>query len=112
MIEEVNNKNVKGANKYFAFTKPGPLISGGYKFKSKYIVLGQDSDVYKFKRIIFIDDQMKYLREVESYCRKQGVDFFGVHYTESASAPVPELDLLLEKSRFNYDEQGVCCCVL
>ncbi|MEC8383068.1 MAG: DUF2608 domain-containing protein [Pseudomonadota bacterium] len=60
---------------------------------------------YKFKRIIFIDDQMKYLKEVESFCRKQGVDFFGVHYTESASAPVPELDLLLEKSRFNILKQ-------
>ena len=24
-------------------------MSGGYKFKSKYIMLGQDNDVYKFK---------------------------------------------------------------
>ncbi len=55
----------------------------------------------KFKRIIFIDDQKKYLEEVEKFCEGHGLDFVGIHYTESLLAPIPEFDFAKEKLRFN-----------
>ena len=56
-------------------------------------------------KIIFIDDQEKYLKEVEKFCAERGLDFVGIHYTESLLAPIPEFDSDKEKMRFNILEE-------
>ena len=40
---------------------------------------------------------MKYLEEVEKFCAQNGLDFIGIHYTESSLAPIPEFDFDKEK---------------
>lgn len=55
----------------------------------------------KFKTIIFIDDQMKYLREVEAFCIKKGIDFLGIHYRDVALKEILEVDFDREKLRFD-----------
>ena len=69
--------------------------------KGQVLGLALKSINKKFKRIIFIDDQKKYLEEVEKFCEGHGLDFVGIHYTESLLAPIPEFDFAKEKLRFN-----------
>lgn len=41
------------------------------------------------------------MAEVEKFCAQYGLDFVGIHYTESSLARVPEFDSAKEKMRFN-----------
>lgn len=77
------------------------IILTGLKDKGEVLGLALNSINKKFKRIIFIDDQEKYLEEVEKFCAQHGLDFIGIHYTESSFAPIPEFDPTKEKMRFN-----------
>lgn len=81
------------------------IILTGLKDKGEVLGLALNSLHKKFKRIIFIDDQEKYLEEVEKFCAQHGLDFVGIHYTESSLAPIPEFDSAKEKMRFNILEK-------
>lgn len=81
------------------------IILTALRDKGEVLGLVLKNSKKKFKRIVFIDDQIKYLEEVEKLCSEQGVDFFGIHYTESSFAPIPILDLEKEKLRFNVLKQ-------
>jgi hypothetical protein len=77
------------------------IILTGLGDKGEALGLALKSIDIKFKRIIFIDDQKKYLEEIESFCAQNGLDFIGIHYTESSLAPIPEFDSDKEMRRFN-----------
>lgn len=60
-----------------------------------------------FKQIIFIDDQIKYLKEVKNFCDKKQIKFIGIHYTESSKSPIPVFDQQKEKYRFDILEKDL-----
>jgi hypothetical protein len=76
------------------------IILTALKSKGEVLELALAKTKSKFKKIIFIDDQMKYLREVEKFCNEKGLDFLGIHYTEALQLPIPVLDIEKEKVRF------------
>ena len=53
-----------------------------------------------FKRIIFIDDNLKYLKSVEKVCCEINTPFQGIHYGAASIAPLPILDK--EKEELHY----------
>lgn len=59
----------------------------------------------KFEKIIFIDDNIKYIHEVEKFCNRKKIAFTGIHYTEASKAPIAVLDEQMEKRRFDILEQ-------
>ena len=77
------------------------IILTALKDKSEVLGLALGSINNKFKRIIFIDDQKKYLQEVEKFCTRNELDFVGIHYTESSLAPIPDFDSAKKKKRFD-----------
>lgn len=100
-IRFTSNKNEHGGTPMVI----SGIILTGLKDKGEVLGLALNSINKKFKRIIFIDDQIKYLKEVEKFCAKNGLDFVGIHYTESSLARVPEFDSAKEKMRFNILEE-------
>lgn len=58
-----------------------------------------------FKRIIFIDDNLKYLKSVEKVCCEMNIDFQGIHYGAAKIAPLPVLDKEKEALRYEILEK-------
>ncbi|NRB10566.1 MAG: DUF2608 domain-containing protein [Rickettsiaceae bacterium] len=59
------------------------------------------------KKIIFIDDRIKYVKSVEKMCAKENIDYVGIHYLEDKliTNKIPDLDEAREKLRFQVLEQ-------
>ena len=96
-IDFTSHKNEKGGT---------PMIISGVILtaladKGEILGLALNQTKSKFKKIIFIDDQMKYLHEVEKFCNEKGIEFLGIHYTEASKLPIPVLDPEKEKLRFD-----------
>lgn len=90
-----------------------PLIQQGVIFtalQDKALVLaavleGREKD---FSKIIFIEDNISNLKAVEKLCRKLKIPFLGIHYTEAASRPLPQLEPAQEKERFRIlEDEGL-----
>lgn len=58
-----------------------------------------------FKKIIFIDDSLKYLESVEKACLDMNIDFQGIHYGAAKIAPLPILDKEKEELRYEIFEK-------
>ncbi|WP_341792922.1 DUF2608 domain-containing protein [Rickettsia endosymbiont of Ceutorhynchus obstrictus] len=58
-----------------------------------------------FKKIIFIDDDLKYLESVEKVCHELNIDFKGIHYGAAKIAPLPILDKEKEQLRYEILEK-------
>jgi hypothetical protein len=57
-----------------------------------------------FKKIIFIDDDLRNLQSVEKICHEMGIDFQGFQYTAVNLVPLPALDKEKEVLRFKILE--------
>ncbi|KJV80308.1 hypothetical protein RHORCCE3_1228 [Rickettsia hoogstraalii str. RCCE3] len=58
-----------------------------------------------FKKIIFIDDDLEYLKSVEKICLELNIDFQGIHYGAAKIAPLPILDKEKEQLRYEILEK-------
>ncbi|HJD56216.1 MAG TPA: DUF2608 domain-containing protein [Rickettsia endosymbiont of Pyrocoelia pectoralis] len=58
-----------------------------------------------FKKIIFIDDDLEYLKSVEKVCSELNIDFQGIHYGAAKIAPLPILDKEKEQLRYEILEK-------
>ncbi|MFY9589611.1 DUF2608 domain-containing protein [Rickettsia endosymbiont of Halotydeus destructor] len=58
-----------------------------------------------FKKIVFIDDNLKFLESVEKICLELNIDFQGIHYGAAKIAPLPILDKGKEQLRYKVLEQ-------
>ncbi|MFP3012380.1 MAG: DUF2608 domain-containing protein [Rickettsia sp.] len=58
-----------------------------------------------FKKIIFIDDDLEYLKSVEKFCHELNIGFQGIHYGAAKIAPLPILDKEKEQLRYEILEK-------
>jgi len=58
-----------------------------------------------FKKIIFIDDDLEYLKSVEKICLELNIDFQGIHYGAAKIALLPILDKEKEQLRYEILEK-------
>lgn len=83
-----------------------PLLKNGVIFSAqidKSIVL---EEVFKvenlsFKKIIYVDDQLQNLKDVQAFCEKKGLDFIGFEYTAVKDRPVQKIDEKLIEIQLN-----------
>ena len=83
-----------------------PLLKKGVVFSAqidKSIVLEEVFKVEKlgFKKIIYVDDQLENLQEVEAFCKKNGIEFVGFEYTAVRDRPVQKIDEKLIEIQLN-----------
>lgn len=83
-----------------------PLLKKGVIFTAqidKSIVLDQfvkEENIY-IKKIIYVDDQVKNLKDVEEYCSAKGIKFVGFEYTAVKDKPVEKIDEKLIEIQLN-----------
>lgn len=53
-----------------------------------------------FKKVVFIDDDIKYIESVEKVCLDMNIDFQGIHYGAARIAPLPVLNKEKEELRY------------
>ncbi|MDF2578218.1 MAG: hypothetical protein K0S74_1702 [Chlamydiales bacterium] len=87
-----------------------PMITNGIILTAlvdKGIVLKAALNKANFKpnKIIFIDDNLSYVKSVEKICEELNIEFIGIHYTEASFIPLPQLDESKELLRFEVLEQ-------
>lgn len=87
-----------------------PMIKFGIIFtavndRGKVLKAALEKANLKFSKIIFIDDEIKYILPVKEVCQELNIEFLGINYTEVLSTPMPELDETKEKIRFEYLEK-------
>ncbi|WP_395477390.1 DUF2608 domain-containing protein [Rickettsia endosymbiont of Pantilius tunicatus] len=87
-----------------------PMLISGVILTSladKGLVLKAALEKYNlhFKKIIFVDDQMKELESVEKACLDMNIDFQGIHYGAAKIAPLPILDKEKEQLRYEILEK-------
>jgi hypothetical protein len=102
----------KGDNKFPDLqTKGGiPIIKNGIILtaladKGDTLLAALDKAKLKFKKVIFIDDDLAQIESVGKACKKIGTHFIGIHYTEAKLIPLPKLDETTEKLRFEILEK-------
>ncbi len=59
----------------------GILFTGEYNKKGEIFVRFLSMINQKPKKVVFIDDKLKHVKEVESALTEQGIEYTGVHYT-------------------------------
>lgn len=60
---------------------------------------------YKPKKIIFVDNQLKNMKSVESYCQEEGIEFIGFHYNFIRSKPKLALNKKVVQYQFKVLER-------
>jgi len=123
-IEEIRFKDLEQVGVSFAHSSPFkhemtfpklktedgiPLVKSGVIFTAladKGTVLKQalQHSPLSFQRIVFVDDDLKNLDDVEKICHALGVEFQGIHYTASKLIPIPEFSAEKEALRFKILE--------
>lgn len=92
-------------------TKGGiPIVKNGIILtaladKGETFLAALNKEKLKFKKIIFIDDDLDQIESVKKACKKLGVNFIGIHYTEAKLIPLPKLNEEMEKLRFEILEK-------
>ncbi len=92
-------------------TKDGiPMVKNGiiltaFADKGTTLLTVLDKEKLHFKKIIFIDDDLDQIESVKKACKKLGVNFIGIHYTEAQLIPLPKIDETTEKLRFEILEK-------
>lgn len=64
-----------------------------------------DRSRFRVREIIFIDDDLNYLKSVQKMCLKNGIKFQGIHYTAAELTPLPQLNEEKEKMRYHLLEK-------
>lgn len=83
-----------------------PLLKNGVIFTAqidKSIVLDEfvKEEKVPLKKIIYVDDQVENLKDVEAYCRAKGIEFIGFEYTAVKDKPVQKIDEKLIEIQLN-----------
>lgn len=92
-------------------TKGGiPIVKNGIILtaladKGETLLAALNKEKLKFKKIIFIDDDLDQIESVKKACKKLGLNFIGIHYTEAKLIPLPKLNEEMEKLRFEILEK-------
>jgi hypothetical protein len=87
-----------------------PLYKHGVLFTERHTkgdVLGAFLDMIQWKpnKVIFIDDKLEYLENVQAELKPRNIDFIGVHYTVALDFPY-EIDDRMVKFQYEYAMQN------
>lgn len=55
---------------------------------------------YKFNKMIFIDDKLKYVESIKELCERKDIKFTGIHYTFAKTKKRTPLDFKLAEKQF------------
>ncbi len=81
------------------------IIITAFADKGVSLLAALAKEKLNFRKIIFIDDDLTQLESVKKACKKIGVSFIGIHYTEAKLIPLPNLNEAREKLRFEILEK-------
>lgn len=98
-LKELKSKKISSPVLY-----KGILFTDSYsKKETLQVFLNKFEQVKGFlpKKIIYIDDTLSYLEDVQTLCRSLGIKFVGYHYLGSQSLP-GEFNIELAKEQINH----------
>lgn len=83
--------------------KAGVILTG-FQDKAKILEAVLQGTGYTPKSIIFIDDNISYLKPVQEMCNRMGISFLGIHFIGASLVPELDLDEAIEDQRFKVLE--------
>ena len=107
-VEPIIFLHLKGADpKYLPMFKDGVLFACRLS-KGEVLKAFLQKVNYKPKKIIFVDNQLKNIEDVEAYCADEAIEFTGFHYNFVRSKGKTELDKNLVDYQFKtLEERGI-----
>lgn len=85
------------------------IIYSGRQAKGESIGLFLDLIKWTPKRIVFIDDNLKYMYTVQDLCKKRNIPFEGYHYIGAKSAPLDEKMAIAQWQNWLKNKKWISC---